>query len=103
MRELNHSELDEVSGGGLPLVIVGSAVASGVASYINGNSWQASVGVAALGTLSGVTGAMAGITTGIVRIKFGVESVGLAFASGTITGSGQGQSDVGDEEKVLEK
>ena len=104
MRELQASEIEQVSGGIFPVAAaLGSAAVSGYVSYTNGGNLQTIVASSILGGLSGVAGGMARITTGIVSAKFGVQSAGLTIASGTITASGPGNDDVADHEKVLEK
>jgi lactobin A/cerein 7B family class IIb bacteriocin len=71
MRELNEQEIDQVSGGLLPLAIAGGAAFGGATSYLKGDSWQGVVASAVLGGLGGATGAMAKVTTGVIRAKFG--------------------------------
>jgi lactobin A/cerein 7B family class IIb bacteriocin len=103
MRELSEQELEQVSGGVLPLAVLGGAAISGTVSYANGDSWQGITGSAILGGLGGATSAMAKVTTGIIRAKFTGQAGALSIASGTISGSGPGTDDVADHEKVLEK
>ena len=56
-----------------------------------------------LGGLGGATGAMAKVTTGVIKAKFTFQSYAMGVAAGTITASGPGNDDVADHEKVLEK
>lgn len=102
MRELESHELEQVGGGGLPFVVASAAI-TGFASYANGNSIQTALGAAVLGGAGGVARNLATAASGLMRVKWNTQALSLAFASGTITGSGDGESDIGDQEKVLEK
>ncbi|MDO9477369.1 MAG: hypothetical protein Q7L07_11715 [Pseudohongiella sp.] len=85
MIELTHSEIQEVSGAIAPLLavpIVIGAITGGAAGAIqsDGNIGETILG-ASLGAAAGFFGAIAGATTGAVRVLYG----GYAIAAGVAT------------------
>jgi lactobin A/cerein 7B family class IIb bacteriocin len=104
MRELNQSEMAQVSGGILPVAAaLGGAAVSGYTSYLNGDSWQSIAGSAVLGGLGGVAGGMAKITTGALRMKYAFQGGGFSVASGTFSNGQNGVRSISDMEKEPEQ
>ncbi len=109
MRELTTSEINQVGGGFAPWAGAAAggfavgAFSAGATSYLQGNNWQTVAGSALLGGLAGATGGIAATTLGAAKALNTVRSVAYTIASGTITASGPGVSEVDDFEKLDEK
>lgn len=108
MRELRQDEISQVNGGnpwGAAAAggFVVGAVTSGFSAYTSGASLRTTLTAATLGGLAGATGGVATVTTGAIRAVNTIRTIGYGIAANSVTASGQGESDVGDTEKVLEK
>lgn len=91
MRDLEQHEIDAVRGGALPMIALGigiSTAGGAVAGYHQGGWRGAAVG-AVLGAGTAVTGGMATITTGFVRLSWAVRGVGWTAIGSGIASTGQ--------------
>jgi lactobin A/cerein 7B family class IIb bacteriocin len=82
MRELSDREIETVNGGILPVAalgIIGGAAGGALAGYHDGG-WRGAAAGGALGAATGVAGAMTSLTTGVVRLAWGVRTAGLGAA-----------------------
>lgn len=77
MRELTYEEMEQVDGGLGPLAVgvVLSAGYGAFSGYENGGIGGA-IGGAALGAATGFYGGVAAMTTGLVRVGFGLKAFG---------------------------
>ena len=87
MRELTHSEIEEVSGGFGPAGAVLGAASGGIAGAMGDNGVGGIIAGAAFGAVAGFFGGIAGASAGFARYSFGTYSLGVG-AMGTQSASG---------------
>jgi lactobin A/cerein 7B family class IIb bacteriocin len=104
MRELKTNELDQISGGGFPIVFAVGAIAAGGSTWANDGSAMEIASSALLGGFSGVSGKLAATATGIMKMKWTLQGTGLTVASGTLASGGGGNvQSINTEEIEVEK
>jgi hypothetical protein len=84
VRNLTQGEVDQISGGIAPVVVVGAvagAVSSGVAAYLGGASAGGVAVASILGGVAGVYGAVATTISGVGRIVYGVNAAAIKGTS----------------------
>lgn len=92
MRQLHNQEIEQVSGGFLPLVLGGMAL-SGLTSYLAGDSRAGILASTLLGGLGGGSASMArNAASAIMRAKWVIQGSGLAVANGTISSTAGGST-----------